>query len=119
MFYDCTSLTSAPALPSVNLDEYSYYWMFNGCSSLENAPELPALVLKEGCYSEMFSGCSSLNHVKAMFTTDPSTVNIWSWLNGVSSSGTFEMNDAATWNPTDMQSGGYIPSGWSIVRVTE
>lgn len=119
MFSNCTSLTSAPALPSVNLSEYSYYWMFGGCSSLENAPVLPALVLKQGCYSDMFNGCSSLNHVKAMFTTDPSTVNIGGWLSGVSSSGTFEMNDAVTWDPTDMQSWGYIPSGWSIVRVTE
>ena len=119
MFYGCTSLTSAPALPSVNLSEYSYYWMFGGCSSLENAPELPALVLEQWCYSDMFNGCSSLNHVKAMFTTDPSTANIGGWLSGVSSSGTFEMNNAATWDPTDMQSWGYIPSGWSIVRVTE
>ena len=116
MFYGCTSLTSAPALPSVNLSEYGYYWMFGGCSSLENAPELPALVLKQGCYSEMFNGCSSLNHVKAMFTTDPSTVNIGGWLNGVSSSGTYVMNSLATYNPV---SDAGVPSEWTIETASE
>ena len=119
MFQGCTSLTSAPALPSTSLGESCYYRMFLGCSSLVTAPELPALVLSSNCYGDMFYGCSSLNHIKAMFTTDPSTVGFGNWLYGVSSTGTFEMNDAATWDPEDKQISSILPSGWTIVRVTE
>ena len=34
MFNDCTSLTTAPALPATTLANCCYDFMFNGCTSL-------------------------------------------------------------------------------------
>ena len=60
MFYGCTSLTTAPALPATTLTNYCYNSMFRDCTSLTTAPALPATTLAEGCYQYMFSDCTSL-----------------------------------------------------------
>ena len=60
LFYNCTSLTTAPELPATTLAESSYYNMFSGCTSLTTAPELPATTLAGSCYRSMFNGCTSL-----------------------------------------------------------
>ena len=60
MFYDCTSLTTAPALPAEILAKYCYSSMFTGCTSLETTSELPATTLARNCYSHMFLSCTSL-----------------------------------------------------------
>lgn len=60
MFFGCTSLTTAPALPATTLTNSCYQDMFNSCTSLTTAPELPATTLTDSCYSGMFSGCTSL-----------------------------------------------------------
>jgi hypothetical protein len=61
MFRECSSLVTAPALPATTLKSYCYSYMFNGCSSLVTTPSvLPATTLKSYCYSGMFAGCSSL-----------------------------------------------------------
>ena len=60
MFYGCTSLTKAPALPATTLAQYCCYRMFYGCTSLTKAPELPATTLAPHCYESMFEGCASL-----------------------------------------------------------
>ena len=60
MFYGCTSLTTAPALPAMTMADYCYYSMFRGCTSLTTAPELPATTLATSCYYYMFGGCTSL-----------------------------------------------------------
>ena len=60
MFYGCTSLTQAPALPATKLVEYCYRSMFGNCTSLTQAPALPATMLAGHCYEYMFSGCTSL-----------------------------------------------------------
>ena len=119
MFQGCTSLTSAPALPATTLGENCYAWMFGGCTSLVNAPVLPATTLVNGCYYSMFSGCSSLSYVKAMFTGDDAGVGCWYWLSGVASSGIFEMNAAASWDPDNYKNSGYIPLEWTVNKVTE
>ena len=111
MFNDCTSLTSAPALPTTTLVNSCYDGMFYGCTSLETAPELPATTLVQYCYYNIFEHCSKLNYVKAMFI-DIQTVRdfVDFWLYGVSSTGTFVKNSAATW--TNDEAG--IPSGWTV-----
>ena len=109
MFYNCTSLTTAPALPATTLKQFCYEGMFYGCTSLTTAPELPATTLADYCYYEMFKGCSQLNYVKAMFTTDPFGITTY-WLDGVSETGTFVKNSAATWTNTSAG----IPSGWTV-----
>ena len=60
MFYGCTSLTTAPALPATTLTPGCYILMFRGCTSLTTAPELPATTLASDCYSMMFYDCTSL-----------------------------------------------------------
>ena len=60
MFYNCTSLTTAPALPATTLKERCYGIMFKGCTSLTTAPELPATTLSHFCYSGMFQNCTAL-----------------------------------------------------------
>ena len=61
MFYNCTSLTTAPeVLPATTLANYCYQYMFQGCTSLTTAPELPATTLANFCYNSMFFGCTSL-----------------------------------------------------------
>jgi hypothetical protein len=60
MFYSCTSLTTAPKLPTTELASYCYHNMFKGCTSLTTAPELPATTLARGCYYAMFRDCTSL-----------------------------------------------------------
>lgn len=60
MFYDCTNLTTAPALPATMLASYCYSYMFRGCTNLTTAPELPATTLADNCYSNMFFNCINL-----------------------------------------------------------
>ena len=60
MFYNCTSLTSVPALPATTLLNGCYNSMFWGCTSLTTAPALPAMILYPGCYAFMFRACTSL-----------------------------------------------------------
>ena len=60
MFYGCTSLTSAPALPATTLTYGCYQNMFNGCRSITTAPELPATTLAGYCYRGMFNRCTAL-----------------------------------------------------------
>jgi hypothetical protein len=86
--------------------------MFKGCTSPVTAPELPATTLAESCYNGMFYGCTSLNYIKAMFTTTPSSSYLQSWVNGVSATGTFVKNSAATW--TDTFGTSAIPNGWTV-----
>jgi hypothetical protein len=60
MFNGCTSLTSPPALPATTLADYCYYGMFYGCTALVSAPALPATTLASDCYYGMFQVCASL-----------------------------------------------------------
>ena len=69
IFYGCTSLISAPALPATTLTENCYISMFNGCTSLVSAPALPATTLASGCYKIMFNGCTSLISAPALPAT--------------------------------------------------
>ena len=69
MFYGCTSLTAAPALPATTLKAFCYASMFQGCTSLTAAPALPATTLNDYCYSSMFYGCSNLTTAPALPAT--------------------------------------------------
>lgn len=111
MFYNCTSLTTAPELPATSLATYCYNIMFRGCTSLTTAPSLPATTLDTYCYYNMFRDCSSLNYIK-MLATDISASNCLTyWVDGVASSGTFVKAASMTSLPTG-NSG--IPNGWTV-----
>ena len=114
MFASCASLVTAPELPATSLATECYGYMFNGCSSLTQAPELPATRLDDSCYRSMFNGCTKLNYIKALFTTTPSTSYTYSWVSGVSSTGTFVKNAKAIWNVTGSDG---IPSGWTVETI--
>ena len=69
MFYNCTSLTTAPTLPATTLANYCYYYMFRGCKNLTTAPTLPATTLANYCYRNMFYNCTSLTTAPALPAT--------------------------------------------------
>ena len=69
MFFSCTSLTTAPALPATKLANYCYNYMFYGCTSLTTAPALPATTLATWCYGSMFGNCTSLTTAPALPAT--------------------------------------------------
>ena len=69
MFYGCTALTQAPALPATTLADYCYSYMFYGCTALTQAPALPATTLTDYCYRGMFEDCTSLIQVPALPAT--------------------------------------------------
>ena len=69
MFQDCTSLTTAPALPATTLVDHCYDSMFYGCTSLTTAPALPATTLADNCYNSMFRDCTSLTTAPALPVT--------------------------------------------------
>ena len=114
MFQYCNNLSIAPSiLPATELAEGCYRAMFYECfmyGDTKQAPELPATTLAESCYASMFYGCSKLNYVKALFTDISAQDCLTSWLNGVSETGTFVKNSAATWTNDEA----YIPSGWTV-----
>jgi hypothetical protein len=64
MFEKCASLTQAPELPATTLATNCYYVMFKGCTALTQAPELPATTLATGCYKDIFEGCISIPEPK-------------------------------------------------------
>ncbi len=69
MFYGCTSLTQAPALPATTLSSHCYSNMFQDCTSITQAPALPATTLSFCCYQNMFYGCTSLTQAPALPAT--------------------------------------------------
>ena len=111
MFENCTSLTGAPELPATTLANTCYQAMFGGCTSLATAPELPSTAPSPWSYSFMFNGCRNLNYVKCL-ATDISASNCTNtWLNNVSSTGTFVTPSSTSWGSGS--SG--IPNNWTRV----
>lgn len=138
MFCNCRELTKAPELPAMNLAQGCYFGMFAYtyfkvapelpattlavdcyremfyCNYyLETAPVLPALTLTDMCYAYMFFSCEKVSYVKAMFTSEPEGATN-SWLSGVSKTGTFVKNAAATWDVTGPHG---VPEGWTVETV--
>ena len=114
MFYNCTSLESSPAiLPAMTLQKDCYRAMFYGCSNLLTTPVLPAETLAVSCYRALFQYCSKVNYIKAMFTSDPASVNgcLTNWVSQVASSGTFVKNSLSTFDTRGING---IPNNWTI-----
>lgn len=116
MFYGCTSLVTAPKiLPATTLVAYCYSIMFYGCSKLEKSPILPATTLVKYCYQMMFRECSNMNHITCLATELGNTGNnLFVWVSGVKSSGTFVKSSSATNWPSGING---IPNNWTIVNV--
>lgn len=113
LFSQCYGLTSAEnlILPATTLTNSCYQNMFSNCTSLTTAPELSATTLAEGCYNYMFENCTSLNYIKCLATNIPASNCTSSWVDGVSSTGTFVK--AASMSSWATGTSG-IPNGWTI-----
>lgn len=111
MFEGCTSLVTAPALPATILADYCYLSMFKNCTSLINALELSATILADYCYQYMFKGCTSLEYIKMLATNVSADFAMNDWVSGVSPTGTFVKNSAATWDIIGVDG---VPEGWTI-----
>jgi hypothetical protein len=114
LFSGCTTIiqVSESFLPATTLASYCYRNMFYNCSSLTTAPVLPATTLASGCYYYMFRGCSNLNYIKMLATNISASYCLSSWVYGVASTGTFVKNPAMTSLPTGTSG---IPNGWIVV----
>jgi predicted thioesterase len=71
MFYNCSSLTTAPAIPSdiTTVGNYFLYSMFYNCKLLTTAPEIPSGItgtIGTNFLAHMFEGCSSLTIAPAI-----------------------------------------------------
>lgn len=113
MFYGCTSLVTAPkVLPATTLATACYSNMLSGCTSLTTAPELPATTLADYCYNNMFNGCTKLNYIKCLATNISATDCLYNWVRKVASTGTFVKTSSMTSWSTGTNG---IPSGWTVV----
>lgn len=137
IFFNCTSLTTAPELPATTLRVSCYEWMFFGCESLTKAPELPATTLQPSCYNGMFYDCKSLTEAPVLKSTQLVSncykemfkncvllkkvvalfeENSWgggnceSWLSGISTDGVFVCSPYLYGIPNSGNWG--IPSTW-------
>ena len=114
MFNSCTSLTTAPQLPSTTLATSCYYGMFLGCSNLTKAPLLPATTLANTCYISMFSRCSSLTSLTVGFTSIAGVSNsIRSWLSNVTTDGILYCPSDADYSASDLD----LPSTWTLSKT--
>ena len=118
MFRGCTSLISGPELPANNVPTVAYKEMFKGCTALEIAPDLPATTVEaityayesSSAYWEIFYGCSSLIYVKCLARAE-SAINLYTYLSGVASNGTFVKAVGQSYTNYS------IPSTWTVIEV--
>jgi hypothetical protein len=113
MFRGCKKLSVMPELPATKLANYCYRGMFWGCTSLTTVPLLPALTLTSSCYNNIFQSCSSIKHVR---TRQGSFTGCTDWLNGVSTSGTFECFASLGTEETIKRGASGCPNGWTVVN---
>ena len=117
MFRGCSSLVSIDVVFPATVSTSCYQQMFTGCANLVLNPVLPSTTLVTNCYSSMFQDCAKINYIKAMFTTAPTSSYCYYWVSGVSATGTFVKNSAATW--TDTFGVNAIPTGWTVQTASE
>ena len=111
MFRGCTNLTTAPELPATTLKTSCYDSMFYSCTSLTTAPKLPATTLADYCYNSMFYGCTKLNYIKMLATDISADDCLYNWVDGVANTGTFIKHP--NMNSLIIGDSG-IPDGWSV-----
>ena len=89
-----------------------YSGMFYGCSALTSAPALPATTLTTSCYNSMFRNCSKLVSIDVSFTAWNPALATGNWVNGVATSGTFTCPSTLP-KTTGVNN---IPSSWTVVE---
>ena len=118
LFSGCTTIiqVSESFLPATRLAHYCYDSMFYNCTSLTTAPELPATTLDVGCYDSMFYNCTKLNYIKMLATNIVAGGCLNNWVVFVPVTGTFVKNPAMT-SLSIGDSG--IPLGWTVLNDGE
>ena len=112
MFYQMSTLVNPPVLSNATtLVQSCYENMFYGCTNLTTAPALPAATLATRCYYNMFYGCSKLNYIECLATNISATNCTTGWVNGVAATGTFVKSTSMNSWTTGVNG---IPSGWAI-----
>ena len=110
LFRECTLLVAAPEiLPAENLKQYCYYYMFAGCTSLTNGPKIFAKNGATSALQGMFNGDNVLNYIYTEITDISASNCLTDWLNNVSLTGDFYCLVEQT---IPVGSSG-IPSGWT------
>ncbi len=90
---------------------YMCYYMFENCTSLVTAPNLPTINNTGSyIYGLMFTGCTSLTLCRC-YIIHTSTNQIGGMFRNITTNGTLYKNANETW-PTGTS---YIPSTWTIV----
>lgn len=102
MFSGCSSLSNVNQLDLSKISSYyieSCYRMFSECSSLVTAPKLPSCnISSDRAVVGMFSDCSSLTYVKILAKKITATSCISGMLSGVSETGTFVHYPGVNWS---------------------
>ena len=116
LFHSCANIVnvSSSFLPATTLAHSCYRYMFYNCTSLITAPSLPATKLEGYCYNYMFYGCTKLNSIQMLATNLSASGSLNNWVNGVASSGTFVKSPNMTTLPAGIHG---IPSGWRVYDV--
>lgn len=112
LFHGCSSLVTAPELPSTSLSIYCYYGMFSH-TGIRTAPELPSTSLSSYCYERLFMNSNNLNSIEVNFTQwESSFDSTQDWVYGVASSGTFTCPSSLP----EEYGINRIPEGWTVIR---
>jgi hypothetical protein len=115
MFYGCTSLTEAPALPATTLPASCYAYMFSFCKALTTAPALPATTLAASCYYRMFYYCDNLMKVIMLATDISASDCLYQWLMSVRNNSNCTFIKAKGTTLPRNESG--IPYNWRVEEV--
>ncbi len=113
-FFKCTGIQSAENLimPS-STTQSCCFQMFYSCSTMTSAPALPAAVISRRSYYAMFQNCSNLNYIKCLATDRTAYECTLNWVQNVAASGTFVKKAGYT----EWSSGNNgIPSGWTVLE---
>ena len=116
MFRQCTNLTdiSGIELPAMELSQDCYRELLRQCSNLKTSPVLPAKTLVQECYRQMFSA-SGITTIVCLATNISATNCLSDWVSGLPSKGTFYKAPGVNYP----RNNNGIPSGWTVVEVSE
>lgn len=118
MFSECWSLVNAPIIAATTMDmggSSHCAGMFYNCTSLETAPDINIAVIPYAGLNDMFNSCTSLNYIKCLATDISGDWNTVNWVFNVAANGTFVK--AASMEDWEDGSWG-IPSGWTVVDAS-
>lgn len=108
LFYQCSSLVTAPQLKATKLNQSSYDAMFCWCTSLKTVPKILATTLGQRSFVYAFQHCRALSSLEVAFTTWTSGATDY-WVEDVAASGTFTCPAELS----DIRGVNNIPTGWT------